>query len=384
MRQAVLNGATLVSGAALQLVPTAIVSVASRLYGTTEQGWIAVAVMIATFAGQLAFSVVVESRLGSVGTQRRVVFPRWLGLFAIAAAAAVAAASGSVLAGGGVGQVLAPLVICAALPVLLSSLEVGRGVSVAELLHRREFASSAFVGAGAVAGVAAGFLGQWWAPVPIVAGVVGAALVRMRPVAHRPSPAQASVRGWIVLDTTITGVIYPVMNAVVLTSLGPADAVVFTAVSSVSGLLGLPLNFLRLRLLKEHSPLDILLASLASLGAVVVLVGLDLTGVLGLIFGQAWSSGSTALVLIVACAWRAASLPTTIPFAALRRLGRARLVTVLRAFVSAGTFGLAMLALLAGGNLLVLLLALLFAELASAVVYEIARRRVTARLASAP
>ena len=66
-------------------------------------------------------------------------------------------------------------------------------------------------------------------------------------------------------------------------------------------------------------------------------------------------------------------------FAALRRMGEARLLTGLRAAVSALTFVLAAVGL-ATQNLSAVFLGLLVAELASAVVYEWARRRRVARL----
>jgi hypothetical protein len=112
----------------------------------------------------------------------------------------------------------------------------------------------------------------------------------------------------------------------------------------------------------------------AALAAVAVLLVLEATGLFGFIFGTAWTGSATLLPLLVACAWRAASLATTIPFAALRRRGEVRLLTGLRAVVSALTFALAAVGLLAG-SLTAVFLGLLLAELASAVVYEVARRR---------
>ena len=57
----------------------------------------------------------------------------------------------------------------------------------------------------------------------------------------------------------------------ILAFLGPADAVLFTSISTVSGLLAIPLNFMRLRLLKEHSRLDIVVSAASVVAAVVVL-----------------------------------------------------------------------------------------------------------------
>ena len=124
--------------------------------------------------------------------------------------------------------------------------------------------------------------------------------------------------------------------------------------------------------------MDIVISAASVVAAVVVLVVLELLGAFGFIFGTAWTESATLVPLLLACAWRAASLATTIPFAALRRAGEVKLVTGLRAAVSVLTFALAAIGL-ALNSLPIVFLGLLVAELASAVVYEVARRRRLAR-----
>ncbi|MBM7504176.1 hypothetical protein ACFPER_11860 [Agromyces aurantiacus] len=370
LRRATMSAITLLGGVSLAVIPAATVSIASRLFTSAEQGVIAVAVTVATFAGQLAFAVIVESRLSSAGTDRRVVFPLWL------AAASVVAGTAIVVAGPNV------VALAVGLPVLVAALEVGRGVSVAERLDRREIWASLLVGLGALAGVLAGFAGQSWALAPLVAGIVAATVVRCMPVEHRASRPEPRVMGWVVADTAITGAVYPLLNAMILAFLGPAEAVLFAAISTVSGLLAIPLNFMRLRLLKEHSTLDIVVSAGAVVAAVVALLIAEALGLFGFLFGDAWSQSATLLPLLLACAWRAASLATTIPFAALRRRGEVALLTGLRAIVSVLTFALAA-AGLAVGSLWAVFAGLLVAELASALIYEFARRRRVARSAVA-
>lgn len=362
LRRAALSLITLLGGVSLAVIPAATVSISSRLFTVEEQGILAVAVLVATFAGQLTFAVVVESRLSSAATERRVVFPLWL--------AGVSVLTAVVLA------VLPPnaILLAIGLPILIASLEVGRGVSVAERLDRREIAASVAVGVGALLGVLAGFAEQQWALIPLVVGIAIATCIRCMPVTHRASRPEPAVMSWVVADTAITGVIYPLLNAMILAFLGSTDAVLFTSIATVSGLLAIPLNFMRLRLLKEHSRLDIVVSAASVVAAVLVLLILESTGALGFLFGSAWTQSATLVPLLLACAWRAASLATTIPFAALRREGAVRLVTGLRAIVSAITFGLAALGL-ALNSLPAVFLGLLIAELASALVYEVARRR---------
>ncbi|TFD29409.1 hypothetical protein [Cryobacterium cryoconiti] len=362
LRRATLSLITLLGGVSLAVIPAATVAISSRLFSRPEQGIIAVAVMVATFAGQLTFAVVLESRLSSAATERRVVFPLWLAGLALVAAGVIALNARN------------PIVLCLGLPLLIAALEVGRGVSVAERLDLREIWASVTVGLGALTGVLAAFTGQDWALIPLVAGIALATLVRCLPVTHRASRPEPAVMGWVVADTAITGVIYPLLNTMILTLIGPGEAVLFTAIATVSGLLAIPLNFMRLRLLKEHSRLDIAVSAGAVLAAVVVLVVLERTGVLGFIFGGVWTSSAAILPLVLACGWRAASLATTIPFAALRRMGEVRLLTGLRAAVSVMAFALAGVGL-ALHSLSAVFLGLLIAELASAVVYELARRR---------
>jgi hypothetical protein len=366
LRGAALSLITLLGGVSLAVIPAATISISSRLFSVEEQGFLAVAVLVATFAGQLTFAVVVEARLSSAATERRVVFPLWLAALSVVTAAVIA--------------ILPPnaVVLAVGLPILIAALEVGRGVSVAERLDRREIVASIAVGSGALVGVLAGFAGQEWALIPLVVGIAVATCIRCLPVSHRASRPEPAVMGWVIADTAITGVIYPLLNTMILAFLGSADAVLFTSIATVSGLLAIPLNFMRLRLLKEHSGLDIVVSAASVAAAVVALLVLEFVGAFGFIFGSAWTESATLVPLLLACAWRAASLATTIPFAALRRAGAVRLLTGLRAIVSVITFALAAIGL-AFGSLAAVFLGLLVAELSSALVYEVARRRRLAR-----
>lgn len=365
------SAVTLAGGASLAVIPAATVAIAARLFPTNEQGNIAVAVTLATYTGQITSALLVEATLSTVGSQRRVTFPRWLGVLALAAAVAV---------------IVAPpqwLLLALALPIWSAALEVGRNVSVAEHLDRREFVAAAAVGGGALVGVLAALAGQHWALIPLAAGIATATLVRLRPVGHRADQPSRHALGWVTADTAITGVVAPLLNLVILGVLGPTDAVVFTAIATVSGLLAIPLNFMRVRLLKHHSPVDIVVTAGAIAAAIIALLAVELIGGFGWFFGEAWRHTATLVPLLLACAWRAASLATTLPFAALRRRGAVRLVTGLRALVSLLTFALAGIGL-AWHGLAAVFIGLLIAELSSALCYEIARRLAVRRDAPAP
>jgi hypothetical protein len=198
--------------------------------------------------------------------------------------------------------------------------------------------------------------------------------VRSLRVSHSASRPELGVVAWVVADVGITGVIYPVLNTLILLLIGPVQAVLFTAISTVSGLLAIPLNFMRLRLLRAHSLLDIWVSAATLVLSTAAIAVLEFTGVLGFIFGDAWSIPLTVVPLGIACLWRSASLATTLPFAALRRAGEVRLLTVLRAVCALLTFagGLAVIPL---HSLTAIFVVMLLGEALQATVYEVARRR---------
>jgi hypothetical protein len=361
-RRAALSLVTLAGGVSLAAIPAATLSIASRTFTTREQGYVSVTLTAATFISQLAFAAIVESRLSSASTERRVTFPLWLALASVAASIAVAFGFHSLL------------ILCIALPVLLASLEVGRGVSVAERLDGREMWAAALVAVGAIIGLTAAYLGQPWGLIPLVGGITAATIVRAIPTGHSASRPDPAVVGWVVADVAITGIIYPVLNALILLFIGPLQAVLFTAISTVSGLLAIPLNFMRLRLLKAHSLLDIWVSAATLFLATAMIAVLEFTGILGFIFGASWTVPLTVAALGVACLWRAASLATTLPFASLRRAGAVRLLTVLRAACAIITF-CAGFAVLQFHSLTIVFAVMLAGELLQTTVYEIARRR---------
>lgn len=362
IRQGALSAVSLIGGVSLAAIPAATLSIAAHTFTTPQQGLVSVAITASTFISQIAFAVLIESRLSSPLTERRVTFPRWLTVLTLVAAAAVAAGFSN------------PLVLCFALPVLLCSLEVGRGVSVAERLDQREAWAAALVGLGALGGISVAYLGGGWGLVPLVAGVAAAAGVRSAPLGFRASERQPGITRWVVTDVAITGVIYPALNALILLFIGASGAVLFAAISSVSGLLAIPLNFVRLRLLKAHSSLDIWISAGAVLLAVVAIGVLEFSGVLGFVFTGSWTIPATIGPLSIACVWRAASLATILPFASLRRRGRVKLLALLRAACAIATF-LAGLAVLPLHSLTAVFGVLLIGEITQAITYEVARRR---------
>ncbi|MGT2425286.1 hypothetical protein [Amnibacterium kyonggiense] len=134
---------------------------------------------------------------------------------------------------------------------------------------------------------------------------------------------------WIVGETFATGMLQPVVNGILLAALGPAGSVGYRIVATVSGGLEPIISFARTRLLVRHTALDLVISGAAALTAAGVAVALGASGVLGALFGAGWTT-TLLLALATACFWRLSTLATTVPFAAMRRSGRARTVFWLR------------------------------------------------------
>ena len=361
--RSVRSALNLASGVSLSIVPPAVLSISSNTFAVHEQGVVAVAVTTATFLSQLNFGAVVEARLSSVRTSRFVAIPLWLTALGLAAALVMIVFHS------------VPIAVCVTLPFLFGALEVGRGVSVAEGYPYREVAAAAVLGLGAAAGVVLALLHQPWGLAVMGAGIAAAILIRAVRAPWRAPAPDPAIRGWVLADVGLTGITYPVLNLVILALLGPAASVIFAAVSTVSGLLAIPLNFLRVRLLKEHSVLDIVVTSCALALAGGVIAVAEFTGLLGLAFGSTWTVAVTALPLLIACLWRIATLFSAIPFAALRRTGQAKLVMILRGASALLTFALAVPST-ALGQIWIVFAALLVGEVVLAVNCEVARRRL--------
>jgi hypothetical protein len=267
-------------------------------------------------------------------------------------------------------------VVILALPVLVSALEIGRAVSVAERMEAREIWSAVLVGAGALGGVGVALLEAPWAFAPLAIGIAAATLIRTVRVPRTTTPAEPAVRAWITADVALTGFLYPALNSVILASLGSLPAAQFATLSTVSGLLAIPINFMRIRLLKEHSMRDILISSGALLAAIISLVVLDAIGIFGLVFGESWPDGAIA-PLGVACLWRGASILSTLPFAALRRAGRVRVLTVLRGAAALATFAGAA-SVVSTQSITLVFVVFVAGEFLQALLYEAARRHTAA------
>lgn len=363
VRSTVASLSTLAGGGLLAVVPATVLVISGKLYSLEQQGFIAVAVTVSLFVGQLASAAIVESRLSSRESSRRVNHPKWLLILVVIAALSITISGGNVV------------MVCIGLPFLLASLEVGRGVSIAEQLNGRELAASIAVGLGALSGIVLAFIDEHWALTPLVLAIVIATLLRSWRLDIESGAISRKNLRWILIDVSFVGVIFPIVNLLILARLGGSESFVFASISTISGLIGIPLSYLRMRLLKEHSPFDILLSASTAVLAIVSIFVADALGVFGLLFGSAWETSSTFFALALACGWRTASLWSTIPFARLRRMGQVKRLTLLRTSAVVATFTLALIAVQLGSVALVFG-ALLLGELLQALLYEMNHRKL--------
>lgn len=358
---------SLLSGGALAAVPAASLSIAGQTLDTAGAGALSVALTVGLFLGQVISAWLVEARLATPGVPRAVELSRPLVVAAVAAGAVMA---------------LLPTtlpVLVVALPVLLVAMENGRAVGVIQGRHRREVVSASLLAAGALTGVLLALAGSAHGFSALAVGAVAAVAVRVGGERSAMPPIPAATRLWVTADVGLTGIAYPVLTSILLSTLGPAAAFLFSAVSTVSGLLAIPLNYLRARLLLAPSRGDLVLSSVVLAVAVAAIAAGEALRAFGLLFGPTWATTATGAALAVACAWRLASLASTVPFASLRRDGHVRLLLALRSSATAVTIaGATTVAVLTRDATLVFAV-LLAGELLQATLYALARHRLRPR-----
>lgn len=359
----------MVGGVALAAAPPSILAIGGQTLSVVEAGVLTVGITAGTFLGQLTSAILVEAPLARPDGSRRVAIPLWVSAIGVLGSIGMAIASG--LGGSAV------WVLAVATTLVLVALETGRAVGVAEGYEAREIVSAVTLGSSLVAGLGLALLGEGGAFICVGIGAGVTLLVRAVGAPHRSDAAPLRTRLWIAGDVGITGVVFPLLNAAVLGLLGPAAAYLFGAVSTVSGLLAIPLNFMRVRLLRspERAVVGLTVGLMGTAAAAIAIA--QLLGVFDILFGDGWAHGRIALPLVAACMWRAASILTTLPFAAIRRRGEVRLLWVLRTTCSAAT-ALMLLALVPFGSLTWIFVGFLAGELLQAVVYAVADRRLAA------
>lgn len=362
MKQIILSLGSLGGGIALAVVPAIALITATKLFGTQEQGYLAVAIMFASYIGQTATAGLIEAKLANPHRSGHLRIPSAL-LFMSAATV--------------IAFVIWPTtwwVIAFGLPIIFAALESGRAAAVAERRDIREIVASIVVGGVSFLSLILAFSGCPQTYAVLAAGVLVASLVRSYRIPRDVSKPQSHFMFWVIADVGITGAIFPLLNTVVISQLGAESAVAFAAISSASGVVGIPLTYLRIRLLSEHSRFDILLSLFSVLTAIFAILIADWLGIFSLLFGNSWNEAASIGALLVACAWRGASMLTTIPFAKFRRAGRAKTVTYIR-LISSVVSVLIAVSILRFDNLALVFGAMLTGELLQWAAFEFMSRK---------
>lgn len=351
------------AGGLAALTPAAVLAVSSRLFTTSGQALIAVAIGTGAFLSAVVGAAVLESRLADPDIREKTFIPRW--------ATALGLSGGLVL-------VLFPssvVAICIGLPAAMLSLQLGRMHAISSLAWRMELAAAGVLAVGIGVGFWAASVGSFGAVALIGAGAGLAVLLRAIGAPTRVD-RRASWRyvKWVTAETAVVAAVPYLTTFVVLAFLGASDIVAFRLVLSTLGVLQPILGYLRTRSLNVHSPALVLATWCLSILALGSLVVLDILGVFSRIFGESWDFVSLP-ALAVACLWKLLTIPETVPFAALRRRGSVATVFFARLSSALTSIVLAFVASLVFRDLMSVFIAFSVAQALTVALYMVLERR---------
>ncbi|WP_124291599.1 hypothetical protein [Microbacterium sp. ABRD28] len=353
----------MVAGGIAALAPLTVLAISSRFFSLGEQAFIATAAATGAFLAAVVGAMLLESRLATPGLNQRTYIPLWSTCVGIVGASAVAVAPTSFIA------------ISIGLPAVMIALQVGRTHAVSSSTWRTEIIAAAGLLAGISLAVIMTGLGNPRALAPLGVGAAAAVLARAIGAPVRVSgrtPRSTAV--WVTAETAVVAAVPYGTTFIVLSQLGDADTVAFRLVLSTLGVLQPVLGYLRTRLLNEHSTALVVSTWVLSASALLVVIGADSTGVLTLLYGQAWEA-VTAPALLAACFWKLLTIPETVPFASLRRRGSVKIVFSARSASSLINLAMALLASATYGSLTAVFLAFAIAQAATVVLYVLLNRR---------
>ncbi|TNM59467.1 hypothetical protein FHN55_20780 [Streptomyces sp. NP160] len=205
-----------------------------------------------------------------------------------------------------------------------------------------------------------------WMATPLAVAVV----ICLRRYSSRgglmPSPRRGA--GWVLAETASTGIVQPLVSVVILGAMGASAALAYRYLLSLINLFSPFLAVIRIRLMRSHSDFEIVVTGVAVTFISGTLIIPEVFHLWSFFFGEVWNEVGI-WSLAVACVWKFASLVSTIPFASLRRLGRAREVFILRVVSSVIYLGLAALAAGLGGSIFLVIAAYALAEAATSIIY---------------
>ncbi|WP_096380311.1 hypothetical protein [Aurantimicrobium minutum] len=357
MKKTLLALATLGGGISLAIVPAISLIGVTKLFTIQEQGFLSVAIMFATYVGQTATAALIEAKLATPGQTEGIRLPNLL-----------IWACGAIVLLLFIWPTSIWLIACS-LPFLFTAMEAGRASAVAARRDKRELYASLTIALTSLVSLLLAFseISQTFGVLAL--GVFLATVIRNAGLGNNKIQSSKPILVWVVADVGLTGAVFPVINFVIISQLGPEAAVAFAAISTASGAIGIPLTYLRMRLLSQHSKFEVLISSFAVFLAVFAIFIANWCGLFELFFGESWTEAASVSAIFFACLWRATAILTTIPFAKFRREGKAQLVTLVRLFSSLVIFLLA-ISVLPFNNLALVFVALFAGELFQWLLFE--------------
>jgi hypothetical protein len=311
------------AGLALNAFPAIFIAVFARVAPIDHQGQLAVSLTIGTYVAQLLSAFVVESRLATPEADHDISMPWWMALLSLGSGILLIVSP----------TVPAPVITLLGVLGLSSGLLMARTIGVVQGRWRLEAVAAVILVAGCLSALLLAVHDNPNCVRVLAAGAMLAVLCRFWPrPAHRESGMPPDLRraAWVTGETASVGIVQPILTSFILVVLGPAASVGFRVVSTISGVLEPVLAYGRVRQLAHGHKGEVAHVALifaAGVGAIVVAAYL---GLWSLIFGPAWSH-SLVPALVIACLWKATMLFSTVPFAALRRVGQTAKVFWLRA-----------------------------------------------------
>lgn len=351
------TSAQVFAGASTALVPITMQALAARSMPIDAQAALALSIGVGAFLSAVLSATVLETRLTDSSSHPVSYVPVW-----------------STVAGllGGLGIVLSMALPAGAIigtPLAMVALSLGRTHGITTHRWRAEGRAGIVMVVGSIGALLLMPL-RWQGAVAVLAACVAyTVIVRAAGQPRRsftgPPPGEYLKVG---AETAVTALVPLILNLAVFAALTNADAVAFRMVLSVLGILQPLLGFLRTRLLVSRSvPLTAVLGS-ASMVALAGVLLAHVSGLLGIILGSSWAQVSTP-TLVLACLWKIVSVPSTVPFAMLRREGHLGALLRLRIATSVLFLAAGCLAAWIGHSLFSVFAGLCVAESLSSVLY---------------
>ncbi|WP_349270663.1 hypothetical protein MPNTM1_01963 [Mycolicibacterium parafortuitum] len=362
-----------VAGLALAAFPAFFLAIFARIAPIEQQGFLAVALAIGSYAAAVLCAFVVESPLATPGAAPPRVLPRWM--------AAVTAGSGALLVFGP--SVPSAPILFLGVVGLSSGLLMARSIDIVTGRWKTEALAAAILLTGCTTGLVLSFEHNPHSARVLVIGVVLAVLTRLWRAPRDPQslrPHHTRRAAWVTGETAVVGAVQPALTSLILVILGPAASVTFRVVSTITGALEPIIAYGRMRLLAHGHRGEITIVAAIFAVGVAVLFGAALAGLWHLIFGPAWS-GVTYVGLLFACLWKLLMLVTTVPFAALRREGQTAVVFWVRCLGTLVYMVLGVSFVLIFRTPTAAFIAFALAEAVSFPIYYLAAKRTTGKIA---